>query len=354
MRKIVLAASLFGAVNVGAVEVTPYIVNGTDISALKYPSFVSLFYDRLDYDRTYGVGPFCGATLLDEQHVLTAAHCVYGDKGTQLFMSAVPQLLDETNFPHQVMQRVMVNEYYYPDTYNDDTLTDDIAILKLASPITAVNSYAEFVPLTNIADYRKETEEFFAVGHGNTQSGNDATTKLQDTQLTFVPNRNCNIYSNTDTSNNLCMTGADTVVYDNATCQGDSGGPLYWDGKQVGVTSFGPTTCGQTNITPNSIFTEVARHEDWIQSVLSGEENPKVTVSDVDRYKYLGLPIPPSLKVSEGTEDSGSTAEINAGTTNSTNTVTAASQSGSGGGSLGLAMLSILGLLSFRRKATTK
>lgn len=354
MKKIVLAAGLFGAVNVGAVEVTPYIVNGTDISALKYPSFVSLFYDRWDYDRTYGVGPFCGATLLDEQHVLTAAHCVYGDRGDQLFMSAVPQLQNETDFPYHVQQRVMVNEYYYPDTYNDVTLSDDIAILKLASPITAVNSYAEFVPLTNIADYRKETEEFFAVGHGNTQSGNDATTKLQDTQLTFVPNRNCNIYSNTDTSNNLCMTGADTVTYDNATCQGDSGGPLYWDGKQVGVTSFGPTTCGQTDITPNSIFTEVARHEEWIQSVVSGEENPKVTVSEVDRYNYLGLPIPPSLNVSEGTEDSGSTTEVNidSGTTNS-NTVTAASQS-SGGGSLGLAMLSILGLLSFRRQVLSK
>ncbi|UUM33020.1 S1 family peptidase [Vibrio japonicus] len=335
MRTSILAASLFFTANVGAaVEVTPYIVNGIDIIEVssEFPSFVSLFYDRIDYDGVYGLRPFCGATLLSDQFILTAAHCVYGDRDSQLFMSVVPQLQNENDFPYSALQRVMVEEYYYPDTYNDDTLFDDIAVLKLVSPITAVTSYAVFAD-SNFDDYRKASEEFFAVGHGNTQSNQDNSQEVQKTQLSYVPNAYCDIYG-TSTSKNLCMTGADTSasnsIYDNATCQGDSGGPLYWQGKQVGITSFGPRTCGNPNVTPNSVFTEVSQYEDWIRSVMNGNETPKVVVTDSERYAHL--------------EQQASAVAV------SGNTSASGSQSSGGGGSLGFAMLSLLGILSFMRR----
>lgn len=335
MEKVVFAAGLLTVLNAGAsVEVTPYIVNGDDISATKYPSFVSLFYDRKDYDGRYGVGPYCGATLLADQYVLTAAHCIYGDQDAQLFTSAVPQLQNESDFPYSVLQRVMVEEYYYPDTYNDTTLQDDIAILKLSSPVTAVASYATFVDLANIGDYRKTTEAFYAVGHGNTRSNVDDSDTLQDTQLSFVPNNKCDgTYRNTDTSDNLCMTGAATLVYDNATCQGDSGGPLYWQGRQVGITSFGPTTCGDPGVEPNSVFTEVSRHENWIQSVLAGTELPKVVVNDQQRAEFLASGGAATLSITSTDDDSSSQ-----------------SSSGGGGGSLGALSMLVLALLGFRRK----
>lgn len=331
MRKSVLAASLFFAANVGAaVEVTPYIVNGTNITiSSEFPSFVSLFYDRIDYDRIYGNGPFCGATLLSNQFILTAAHCVYGDRDSQLFMSAVPQLQNEADFPYSITERVMVQEYYYPDSYDDTTLRDDIAILKLATPFSGTYSPAVLAVNTDEASYRvtSPSEVFYAVGHGNTQSNRDNSQEVQKTQLSYVTNADCNIY-NTDTSENLCMTGANTEVYDNATCQGDSGGPLYWDGRQVGITSFGPTTCGDPNVTPTSVFTEVSRYETWIQSVMSGNETPKVVVTDSDRNAHLD-------KVSPTVVSGNASAE--------------GSKSSGGGGSLGILMLSLLGILSFMR-----
>lgn len=333
MKKVVFTAGLLTVLNAAAsVEVTPYIVNGNDISAIKYPSFVSLFYDRINYDRRYGVGPYCGATLLADQYVLTAAHCIYGDQDTQLFTSAVPQLQNESDFPYSVLQRVMVEEYYYPDTYNNTTLQDDIAILKLASPITAVSSYATFVDIANIGDYRKTTEAFYAVGHGNTQSNVDDSDTLQDTQLSFVDNANCNVYQNADTSENLCMTGAATVVYDNATCQGDSGGPLYWQGRQVGITSFGPTTCGDPGVEPNSVFTEVARYHDWIQSVLAGTALPKVVVNDQQRAEFLASGGATTSSITSTDDDSSSQS------------------SSGGGGSLGALSMFVLALIGFRRK----
>ncbi|MCG9580375.1 serine protease [Vibrio tubiashii] len=314
MRKISVVLSCLWAAGAYSADVTPYIVNGTNISATTHPSFVSLFYDRIDYDGRYGSGPYCGGTLLQSQYVLTAAHCFYGSTQNQLFTSVVPQLQNETDFPNSVLQRVMVSEIYYPSNYNNSTLANDIAILKLASPITAVNSYADLAVPSDEATYRNTSEVFYAVGHGNTQTGVDSTTNLQRTQLKYVPNANCNVYTS-DTSANLCMDGAATVnSLDNATCQGDSGGPLYWNSKQVGITSFGPQTCGNPSVSANSIFTEVSDHQTWINSVLSGAESPKVTATDAQRNSYLNP-----------------------------------SSGGGGGGSLGLAFLTLLGFAGWRR-----
>lgn len=335
MRQFVLALGLVTTSGVNAaVEVTPYIVNGTDITvATEYPSFASLFYDSIDYSGYYGIGPFCGATLLSNQYVLTAAHCVYGDRELQLFMSVVPQLQNETDFPRSITERVMVNEYYYPDDYNNTTLFHDIAILKLASPLTGTYGFADLAVNTDEPSYRvTPSEVFYAVGHGNTQTNQDDSNVIQKTELSYVSNADCAIYT-TDTSENLCMTGADTSVYDNAACQGDSGGPLYWQGKQVGITSFGPLTCGDPDITPNSIFTEVSRHENWIQSVLAGTELPKVVVNDQQRAEFLASGGAATLSITSTDDDSSSQ-----------------SSSGGGGGSLGALSMLVLALLGFRRK----
>ncbi|MEH0673833.1 serine protease [Vibrio scophthalmi] len=290
MKDVFLLLGVTLATPLYAADITPYIVNGSDISATKYPSFVSLFYDRIDYDGAYSTSPYCGATLLSSQYVLTAAHCIYGDSDSQRFTSVVPQLQHESDFPDNVMDRVMVNEYYYPDSYNDDTLANDIAILKLATPITIVSDYTDRATVSDELTYRNVSEQFFAIGHGNTETGVDDSESLQETQLAYVANEDCNVYTGVDTSDNLCMTGATTVVYDNATCQGDSGGPLFWNTKQVGITSFGPAAgCGFTGIEPNSVFTEVSHHADWIDSVLNGNESPKVTITDEARNSALGI-----------------------------------------------------------------
>ncbi|MCG9750175.1 serine protease [Vibrio brasiliensis] len=312
VRKLaVLLSSLFAS-SALCEDFTPYVVNGSDISATKYPSFTSLMYDRIDYDRVYGTSPYCGATLLTEYYVLTAAHCIYGSTNKQLFTSVVPQLQNESDFPYSVTQRVMVSEYYYPDNYNSSTLANDIAILKLADRITAVTDYAILADsMVDEPEYRGASsgDPFYAVGHGNTQSGRDDTNELQETQLSYVANASCNIFG-VDISANLCMDGAATVDgLDNATCQGDSGGPLFWndgaDYKQVGITSFGPLTCGDPTKAANSVFTEVSDHRAWIASVLAGGETPKVTVTDAQRTAYLS-----SISSSSTSGDSGGGGSI--------------------------------------------
>lgn len=295
---VVLLSSLAFSGNVFAVDAQPYIVNGTDASVTEFPSIASLFFDQIAYNGSYGKGSYCGASLLNNQYVLTAAHCVYGNSANQLFTSVVPQLQIETNFPYNILEKARVAEIYYPSTYNNTTLLDDIAILKLETPLTMVSS-ADYLtrPITNLdSTYRSSSKTFIAVGHGNTSSNNDNTPYLQQTDLAYVPNLYCNYTFTTDT--NLCMKGAiGSTGLENATCQGDSGGPLFWHNGaqyiQVGITSFGPTTkCGDPNplIGSTSVFTEILDYSTWIESVLLGSEPPKFVATEAKRQAYLNPP----------------------------------------------------------------
>ncbi|MDE1236820.1 S1 family peptidase [Vibrio aestuarianus] len=296
---VVLFSSLAVSSNVCAVDVKPYIVNGSYADVTTFPSMASLFFDQIDYTQVYGIASYCGASLLSNQYVLTAAHCIYGNEKAQLFTSVVPQLQDERDFPNNILEKGKVAAIYYPSTYNNTTLLDDIAILKLETPLTTVSSvnYLKRPDAGADATYRLSSEQFVAVGHGDTSSNVDNNTLLLQTNLTFVPNNLCNYESTTAT--NLCMQGVISGLtgLENATCQGDSGGPLFWSHGseyiQVGLTSFGPATrCGDpsSSIGATSVFTEIHDYADWIDSVMNGSESPKFVVTEAKRQAYLNPP----------------------------------------------------------------
>ncbi|GAL27633.1 secreted trypsin-like serine protease [Vibrio variabilis] len=91
----------------------------------------------------------------------------------------------------------------------------------------------------------------------------------------------------------------------------------------MGITSFGPTTCGDSNIPVTSVFTEVADHYDWIESVLGGHETATYTISDQDRIDF-GQTISPTPNV--------------------------ANSGGGGGGSMSILFGSILALVGWSRR----
>ncbi|MDN3702175.1 trypsin-like serine protease [Vibrio artabrorum] len=283
------------------VEVTPYIVNGSNASVTDFPSMASLFIDRIDYDGLYSVGSYCGGTILDPTHILTAAHCIYGDKEAQLFTVVIPQLQDTSQFPYGNVEKVRVSEVYYRDDYSNSLnqlLPNDVAILKLESALN-IDSVNDVVnpPLND--DYRMGVHDFVAVGHGDTRSGFDGTTLLQKANLNYVDNATCasafSAGSNL-TDKQICFIGdysKATKLY-GGTCQGDSGGPVYWkdgaDYKQVGITSFGPEICGG-NRKVTSVFTEIYDYKNWIVSVVAGNETAKFVSTDAKRSAYVNRPI---------------------------------------------------------------
>ncbi|WP_146491630.1 S1 family peptidase [Vibrio sp. T20] len=313
-------------------SVTPYIVNGSDASVTEFPSMASLFIDRIDYDGVYSTGPYCGATILDPKHILTAAHCIYGDEEGQLFTTVVPQLEDTSQFPNGNVQKSRVSEVYYRSDYSNalsDLLRNDVAVLKLESALN-IDSVNDVVKRPSSDGYRSSLEMFTAVGHGDTRSGYDATTLLQKASLNYVDNATCAnafIDGSVLTDNQICFNGDYSVftgLY-NGTCQGDSGGPVYWkdgaDYRQVGITSFGPDTCGG-NSAVTSVFTEIYDYRDWIDSVIAGNETAKFVATDAKRTAYV------NARTSSG--------------------------SGSSGGSVSFGLLGALMLLGGFRRATSR
>ncbi|KLN66642.1 S1 family peptidase [Vibrio sp. VPAP30] len=271
-----------------AVEVTPYIVNGSDANIVNYPSFASLFFRN---GNVYSSSSYCGATMINSQYVLTAAHCIYGDDNLMLNTVVAPQLDDESNFLSN--QQAKALEFYYPDTYIDSSAElwpDDIAIIKLETPL-AVSDYTSLIN-TTINNTFSVSDTYKAIGHGLIEGNVSGGTNLLETTLTYMTTSACQAeYGSKLTSSHLCFSGPISGSYRNSTCSGDSGGPVYWfNGSQyiqVGITSFGPSSCGDTSSVVTSVFTDVHDYQAWIARVINGLEIPKAYVVTTNGVRSL-------------------------------------------------------------------
>lgn len=333
MKNVFLLLGVTLATPLYAADVSTYIVNGDDVSVSSYPSFSSLYFDDDDY---YGYR--CGATVINAEYVLTAAHCVYGAESEMLHYWVVPQLQDTADYL-STSNKYRVKEYYYPDTYVDSApWPDDIAILKLESTISGNPDYS--ASLNSIANdtyvESKSSDNFIAIGHGLIEGNQSSSGYLQATSLDIIsPSSTCD---SSISDKQLCFDGEVSGNYKNSTCEGDSGGPVFWyNGAayvQIGITSWGFKTCGAKAYDYSSVFTEVYDYDSWIQSVISGGETAKyyVTTSNGTRTLY---------QTSSGTVIDRADVVSDTTTTSSSG----------GGGSLGLFSLLALVLFGKRRHA---
>jgi len=60
-------------------DVIPNIVGGTKPDVTEFPWHASMYYDELD-EKKY----FCGASIIQENFLITAAHCVFDENTRQL------------------------------------------------------------------------------------------------------------------------------------------------------------------------------------------------------------------------------------------------------------------------------
>jgi secreted trypsin-like serine protease len=296
-----LAATSYSYGNLAtAGDLTTYIVNGTDTSLTEHPDFASLFFDSIEFDGLYG-GPFCGATVLSNTFIMTAAHCIFdGTEPNEYYMlfTTIGQVDDVSDFPNSV-ETVRASKFYYYSSFSgsdSDLWADDIAIIELEASLNVLGT----VTTPTDESYRDSSNSFVTIGLGKT-SDSDSTSDntLLAADMTYVSNASCQVslgssYSDSFSDNQICFQG--NTVIDSITagvCSGDSGGPIYYEDSgnytQVGITSFGPTECGSTTIT--SYYTEVADYTDWIDSVMNGTYDDTITTvyeaTDAKRIAYL-------------------------------------------------------------------
>lgn len=249
------------------------VVGGHDITSIsQVPYQVALL--RNDRSDAFS-GLWCGGSIYDNYHVITAAHCLFdnalGAEGQPIAPSAIDVLagtprLDGT-YGAPVGQRVPVAQISFDGAYNPATFSHDAAVLTLGSPLSFSNNVQ---PLA-IAEKATWDDAWSAspatatvTGWGDRKNAAGAYVRSSYLQMGTVPlvqDADCRpAYPGFDDPAMLC---AGDSQHD--ACFGDSGGPLVVPDaldpglaqpKLVGIVSFGPTQACAVAGSPGG-YTEV-------------------------------------------------------------------------------------------------
>lgn len=191
-----------------------------------------------------GGSVLCGGSLLNNQWILTAAHCAINSKEFQVHLGA----LNIKNLSEPGRKLFKTKNYIVHENYNSYTAQNDIALVKLSERIEFTKTIQP-VNLPNINSFDNDDDNnvdnyvgrnVIASGWGLEHTYNlNAAEKLHWAPLQIISNDECTrqygslvIHSTT-----ICAEGNKQE----SVCNGDSGGPLILqdDNTLIGVTSFG-------------------------------------------------------------------------------------------------------------------
>eukprot|EP00978_Attheya_sp_CCMP212_P022408 scaffold66870_cov61-Attheya_sp.AAC.2 len=249
------------------------IVGGADATNNQFP-----YYVRLDIYDSF----ICGATLISDYWVLTAAHC---DKDVSLDAFKLQIGAMNPNEKPSSKRRGVTKKILHPKwDYDWNPPKFDFMLLKLDE---AAPSNIPRVKLDGSGSSLSTDNVLTAAGLGTLYSGGPISNRLQFVEISRKADTECEVALN---SNFFSPFNSDIMIcasdLNKDSCQGDSGGPLVAakgtgdpaDDELIGVVSWG-YGCALEGYP--GVYARVSYAYDWIEEVIaSGGEPPEAPPAD--------------------------------------------------------------------------
>ena len=255
-------------------KVGPQVVGGTPVPDGTYPFMTSIQADTSD--RPPYKEHFCGGTLIDEDSVMTAAHCAVfigrqtneetlGFRDVRLEVGVT--VLNSDQGKRRKIERLS-HVKIHPDYNGRRNSKFDVAVIQLNKPVNGIDPIALADPSSGDT-LEDPPDDAIVAGWGDTRPQpptggvpSEFPRRMQEATPPLVSDADCkDAYDRPRLDPSLevfprLMVCAGQTAED--TCQGDSGGPLFVDDaatlRQIGITSYG-VGCGATGFP--GVYTEV-------------------------------------------------------------------------------------------------
>lgn len=238
------------------------IVGGTQAQEGEFPFIVSL---QAKSWWSNNFSHFCGGSIISDEWILTAAHCVEGGYlNNGRIVAGLYQLKNDTNAEKFTPVKVIKHP-----RWNSKTMDYDFALVKLDGK----TSYPP-IKLDNIPHITQKVGVTYTVaGWGTTSEGGSISNTLMKVDVPFVTREVCQkAYEENKYEITQSMLCAGYPEGGKDSCQGDSGGPLVYLTKTsknyylVGVVSWG-IGCARPH--KYGVYGKVSEVVNWIKETIA-------------------------------------------------------------------------------------
>ncbi|XP_053123576.1 gilatoxin-like [Hemicordylus capensis] len=229
------------------------IIGGEECSEDEHP-WLALLSDR--------VGPYCSAVVLNQDWVITAAHCYTSEIEIRLGVH------DKWVSTGREQIRNSKNGCFNTRSQCFPRALSALPVLIQLNSSIDFNEYVAPIDLpTDCASVGTECE---VMGWGTTSTLEENFPDVPYcASVKITSDEECQAAYPGCVNENMVCAGDEEES--KGACKGDSGGPLICNGILQGTVAFGPKHC--TNPSYPAVYTNICKYLNWIEAVLAGDQS---------------------------------------------------------------------------------